>query len=407
MITIIKNISEILTLETAIKKDGRNLLPSDLDVKKNFALIYDDHNITWIGDKAKIPKEIIPNREIDLGSRVLTPEIVDSHTHLVFGGDRSKEYVDRLNGKAYQDIANEGGGINFTAKATAKLSQDDLFKLGIQRIDRMSSYGTGTIEIKSGYGLDFENEKKLTLVIDKLKKHYQHRIQIFNTFCAAHAIPIGKTSQEYLNEVVWPLLNEFSKSKTIDAVDIFFEKNYFGQIETEELLTRAKKFSLYGKIHADEFNDNKGAVLAAKYKALSCDHLLETKEDGFLALANSKTVATLLPGTSLFLGKKFANGTEMLKAGVKVAIATDFNPGSCHFDNLVLLASIAAPQYKMNMAQLWSAITLNASHALGYMNQGALVTGMAPRFSIFDTDHFEDITYSWGKNLAQPLSKFI
>ena len=150
----------------------------------------------------------------------------------------------------------------------------------------------------------------------------------------------------------------------------------------------------------DEFNDNKGAVLAAKFEALSADHLLQTSEDGILALANSKTVATLLPGTGLFLGKKQANARAFLDAGVKVSIASDYNPGSCHCDNLILIASLAAPLYGLNQAELWSAITLNAAHAVGLTKQGAIVEGLRPRFSIFHTDSIDKITYSWGKNLA-------
>ena len=407
MTTLIKNISQALTLQSAFIKDGRNLDAIDLSVIQDASLLFDEQKIIWIGKKSELPAKMKIEKVIDLEGRVLTPEIVDSHTHLVFAGDRSGEYVSRLNGISYQDIYKEGGGINLTVKSTTAISSDQLYNDAKERIERISSFGVGTIEIKSGYGLSLLEEKKITLVIDKLKKHYENHIQIFNTFCAAHAIPPGKTSTQYLNEVVWPLLEEFGNLKIIDAVDIFFEKDYFNHAETDELLIRAKKFSLLGKIHADEFNDNKGAILACKHQALSCDHLLETREDGFKALANSKTVATLLPGTSLFLGKKFSRARELLDLGGKVAIASDYNPGSCHFDNLIFLAALSAPQYKMNIAELWAAITLNASHALGKLHQGALVVGMKPRFSVFDTDHFEMITYSWGKNLAIPWKQLI
>lgn len=397
---LLKNISEILTLESAFKKDGRHLLPNDISLIANGAIIFNKKKIEWIGSSKNIPLNYKIDKEFDLTGFVVTPEIVDSHTHLVFAGDRSVEYVSRINGKSYQDIYKEGGGINTTVKSTSQETELHLFDMAVNRINHIHSLGIGTIEIKSGYGLSLQSERKITEVIHRLKKHFKGKVQIFNTYLAAHGIPASSNSKEYLDNVVWPLLEEFSQSKMIDAVDIFFEKDYFNKEETEELLIRSKKYNLLGKIHADEFNDNKGAILASKHQALSCDHLLETTEDGILALSQSKTVATVLPGTSLFLGKKFARAREMLNSGVKVAMASDYNPGSCHCDNLLMLASIAAPQYKMNITELWAAITLNASHSLGLKTQGALLPGMTPRFSMFKTEHFEDITYSWGKNLA-------
>lgn len=397
---LLKNISEILTLESAYKKDGRYLTPDDLSLIPAGAIIFNKKQIEWIGSSKNIPLNYQIDKEFDLKGFVVTPEIVDSHTHLVFAGDRSVEYVSRINGKSYQTIYNEGGGINTTVNSTAQETELNLFKTAVDRINHIHSLGIGTIEIKSGYGLSINSERKITQVIHRLKKHFEGRVQIFNTYLAAHGIPSGSSSKEYLKNVVLPLLEEFSNAKMIDAVDIFFEKDYFNKEETEELLIRAKKYNLSGKIHADEFNDNKGAILACKHLALSCDHLLETTEDGIKALSQSNTVATVLPGTSLFLGKKFARAREMLNSGVKVAMASDYNPGSCHCDNLLMLASITAPQYKMNITELWAAITLNASHALSLKRQGALISGMSPRFSIFKTDHFQNITYSWGKNLA-------
>ena len=195
----------------------------------------------------------------------------------------------------------------------------------------------------------------------------------------------------------WPFVILADK-KIIDAVDIFHEEGYFGSKEVISLFDLAKNLNIPIKIHADEFNDNKGALLAVEYGALSADHLLCTNKDNIKAMAQSNTVATLLPGTGMFLGKNQANGRMFLDEGAKVAIASDYNPGSCHWDNLLSIASLAAPIYKMNITELWCSITLNASHALGLKNQGAIVEGFTPKFSLFKVDTVDQITYNWGQN---------
>jgi Imidazolonepropionase and related amidohydrolases len=282
----------------------------------------------------------------------------------------------RLNGADYQEIAKSGGGILNTMKGTQALSSEELFDISVDRVNRIHSYGVGTIEIKSGYGLTYSKEMELTKVIDKLKKHFYPKVQIKNTFMAAHAVPKEyKNSNEFMNSVVIPLLEELADKGIIDAVDIFHEKNYFDEKDTKLLFEKAQALGIDRKSHADEFFDNKGAILAANYQALSTDHLLRTEQDGIEALASSSTVATLLPGTGFFLGKPQANARRFLDEGVKVAIASDYNPGSCHCDNVILVASLAAPVYKMNIAELWSSITLNAAHALGIKNQGAVKQG--------------------------------
>ncbi|MDD4974673.1 MAG: imidazolonepropionase [Bacteriovorax sp.] len=402
-IKIFRNFSEIATLASAHHKNGRRLNPDDLGLIKNGSIVFDHEKIIWVGEDRNLPDDYldIGHPEIDVTGKVCLPEIVDSHTHLVFGGDRAHEYTMRLNGASYEEIAAAGGGILNSMKGTLNLTRAELLKAAHQKVKTMRSYGVGTIEVKSGYGLSFEKEYELSHVIHDLKNIVRPEIQIINTFMAAHAVPKSfSSSYDYMKEVVLPLLDKLGEEQILDCVDIFHEKNYFSDDDVVFLFERAKRWNINVKIHADEFNDNKGAVLAAKYEALSADHLLQTTEDGISALANSNTVATLLPGTGLFLGKSQANARAMLDAGVRVAMASDFNPGSCHCDNLILIASIAAPLYKLNQTELWCAITLNAAHALGLKNQGALVKGLKPRFSVFNTDSIDRITYNWGKNLA-------
>ncbi len=400
MIKVYRNFSQIVTLANALKKDGRNLTPQDLSIIENGTIVFDGTKILWVGKDGDLPEKYQNIPPTDFDNKILVPELVDSHTHLVFGGDRSLEYSMRLNGSTYEEIRKAGGGIVATMKATDNYSKEDLLEISSERIEQIYSYGIGTIEIKSGYGLTLEKEKEISLIIHELKKKFQGKVNIFNTYMAAHAVPKGySSSHEYMEKTVIPLLRDLATHKIIDAVDIFHEKNYFDSSDCENLFKEAQKLGIKIKIHADEFNDNKGAVLATKFNALSCDHLLNTDTDGIKALSHSSTVATLLPGTGFFLGVRQANARAFLDAGVKVAIGSDYNPGSCHCDNLLLIASFAAPQYNMNLCELWASITLNAAHALGLKDQGAIVEGLKPRFTIFEANAIDKITYNWGKNL--------
>lgn len=403
MIKVFKNLSQLVTMKDAFDKGGRNLLPADLTIIEDGALVFNEAKILWTGKTSELPEnyQSITAEEFN---GVLVPEIVDCHTHLVFGGDRSSEYSMRLNGADYEEIASSGGGILNTMTSTNSLSEEELFNEAVERILRLNSYGVGTIEIKSGYGLNFEKEYEVSKVIHKLKIHFAPKIKIINTFMAAHAVPKSfKTSNLYIKECVIPLMEKLHSESLIDAVDIFHEKGYFDNLDVSELFTKAKQLGLSVKSHADEFQDNKGALLAAKFEALSTDHLLMTQDDGIEALAKSNTVATLLPGTGFFLGKPQANARRFLDKGCRVAIGSDYNPGSCHCDNVLLIASLAAPTYKMNLAELWSSITLNAASALGLENQGAIKEGLSPRFSLFDVKSIDQITYNWGRNYSNSL----
>lgn len=400
MLRALINLNEIVTMKSAHAKDGRKLIPSDLSIIKNGAIVYDDSKILWVGDTQKFPEQY-RNLARDFSGHVLTPEIVDSHTHIVFGGDRAQEYADRLNGVSYEEIAKRGGGILYTMKLTNEATPEELFRTASERIERLYSYGVGTVEIKSGYGLNFERELEVSLIIDRLKKCFAPKIQIFNTYLAAHDVPkTFQSSGQYLKEVVLPLLERLAPMKIIDAVDIFHEKNYFTSEDVDLLFTKAKSLGIARKIHADELNDNDGASLAVKHDALSADHLLKVSAKGIEDLAQGKTVATLLPGTAFFLGKPLAPARSLLDGGAKVAIGSDYNPGSCHCDNLLLVASMSAAQLKLNQAELWAGITLNAASALGLKDQGVIASGLKPRFSLFKTESLSHITYNWGRNFA-------
>jgi imidazolonepropionase len=400
----IKNLSQLVTLAPALKKDGRNLVPNDLDIITDGAIVFNEQEILWVGKTTDLPVQYHNIDTISKPGHVLTPELVDAHTHLVFAGDRSHEYTMRLNGADYQTIANNGGGILNTMQATLMASEDELFALAKSRIETIQLYGIGSLEIKSGYALTYDGELKLTRVINRLKQHFAPKIQIHNTFMAAHAVPVTfKSSSEYMDQVVFKLLANKEVLGCIDSVDIFYEQGYFTTDDTYNLFKHCQNLNIPVRIHADEFNDNQGAIIACEFKALSADHLLCTGLDGVSKLAQSNTVAVLLPGTAYFLGKPLANAKAFLSSGCKVALASDFNPGSCHCDNLILIASIAAKNMGFNIAELWAAITLNAACALNLKQQGALVPGLKPRFSIFQTNSIDQVTYNWGKNFAVTL----
>lgn len=399
MTKIWTNISNLATLSSAYNKNGRYIKPEDLSIIQDGAVAFDENRIFWVGKTKDIPEQFERYEQINLSGKTVTPALVDSHTHLIFGGDRSFEYSMRLNGNTYEEIANAGGGILETSNGTKSLSIEALIKESRSKINRIKSYGVKTIEVKSGYGLDYKTERMLTLAIDQLKKEYYGDVEIFNTYMAAHAIPKEfSSSTEYLNNIVKPLLKELAPLNIIDAVDIFHEKNYFTKEDVTELFKVAKSLNIPTKIHADEFFDNSGLKLAIEHQSLSADHLLKSNPETIKKLNESKTVATLLPGTSFFLGKDLADARLFLDSGAKVAIASDYNPGSCHCDNLLMLASLAAPSYKMNIAELWTSITLNAAHALNMPDRGAIVSGLKPIMSIWDEDSINKITYNWGRN---------
>lgn len=399
-----KNLNQILTLSGAHQKDGRHLLPEDLSLVEDGAIVFDSQKIHWVGSTKDVPSNYHFDQIFDLSGFVLTPELVDSHTHLVFAGNRAQEYSMRLNGADYQEIAAAGGGILASTKATRAASFEQLFESAKLRIEEINAYGVGTIEIKTGYSLTHQGERLVSEVINALKDYFAPRVQIIRTSMAAHALPKEfETTSQYMKSVVIPLLEELVKDDLIDQADIFHERGYFDNNDLDLFIKTCKSLNLPFKLHADEFHDNGGAVTAAKNQALSADHLLSSTKESLTTLAQSQTVATLLPGTGFFLGKPQADAQTLLNAGAKVAIASDYNPGSCHVDNLLLCASLAAPHYKMNICQLWAAMTLNSAHALGLKSQGALKPGLSPRFSLFKCDQLSEITYSWGKNLASPL----
>jgi imidazolonepropionase len=399
MLKIFRNISQVATLKGVLEKDGRSLLPEDLSIIEHAACVFDHEKIIWVGKDQDLPGEYLNDSEntLNLSGQCLIPQLIDSHTHLVFAGNRANEFSMRLNGASYEEIASRGGGIQSTVNATRLADNEHLLSLARKRVHQMAKQGIGTIEIKSGYGLSYADEKRLNLIIDQLKQEFAPKITILNTFLAAHAIPAEFSSaDEYLDQVVFPLLNEDDFRTKIDFVDIFVEENYFTIQQAHSLFKRCQRYGLPVKIHADELSDTNGAKIACEFKAISADHLICINQKNIELLAKSNTVATMLPGTSLFLGKPLAPAKKLAEVGARLAIASDYNPGSCNFNNLLQIASMGAVQYQLNTAQALSAITFNAAKALNIDLHGAIVPGYRPRFTRYQTDKIENLFYHWG-----------
>lgn len=394
---LFKNISEALTLNGCVKKNGAHLTTDDLGIIKNAAIITDDKSILWVGQESLLPSEYMSNvkTEINCNNCVATPALIDSHTHLLFSGDRSNEYFMRLSGLSYEEIAKLGGGITYTSSITNNLTEEELYTIGLDRLKHFYNHGVYVVEIKSGYCLTLDGEYKMMKVIDKLAKKNPYNIQIHRTLMAAHAIPKNISKDKYINTVVLPLIEKCASEKLVDSVDIFHELNYFSTSDVELIFKWALGHNLSVKLHADELNNNEGASLASKYKCLSADHLLETDSEGASDLAKNNIVATLLPGTALFLGKKIPNAKNFTALGCRVAIASDFNPGSCHQNDVFLIARTCAPSLKINPAEFWCAITFNAAKALNISTIGALVPYFSNKFLIWDESKSEKLLYDW------------
>ena len=405
-LTLLHNISCALTLKNAVSKNGRQLLKEDLSLINNVAIVKNDETIEWIGTKDQLPKTFYNSftDEIDLQNRVVTPGLIDAHTHLIFSGNRANEYMMRLSGASYEEISKAGGGIVASSMATNSADDDYLEKLATNRINVLYELGIAACEIKTGYSLTLDGEIRLLKIINDLKKKFSSKLLIHRTLMSAHAIPQKMNKDEYIKSIVLPTIDQATSLKIIDSLDVFHEVNYFEQSDVEVIFNYARKFNLDLKLHVDEFNNNGGAKLGARYNCSSVDHLLHTDLEGACALAASNTIATLLPGTAFYLGKKLANAKMLIDAGCAVAIASDFNPGSCYFNDVFQIARMSAPSLKINPAALWSAITLNAAKSLGLKNYGALLPNFSSQILVWEASNPDDLLFDW---TLRPKCSFI
>ena len=302
---------------------------------------------------------------IDAEGKYVLPAFCDSHTHLVFARSREEEFVDRIKGLTYEEIALKGGGILNSARRLGEMSEEELFEQATNRLNLLKSYGTGAIEIKSGYGLSLEAELKMLRVIKRLKE--TSGIAIKATFLGAHAFPkeFKENHRAYIDLIIHEMLPAIEKDNLADYIDIFCERNYFSVEEMEEILTAGKKYGLQAKVHVNQFTVMGGIKKAIELGALSVDHLEEISEDDITALKSSTTIPTLLPSCSHFIGIPFGDARRMMDEGLPVSLASDFNPGTTPSGNLAFVWSLACVKMKMTPEEALNALTVNAAYAMG------------------------------------------
>ena len=342
---------------------------------------------------------------IDLSGKVVLPSWNDSHTHLVFAGTREKEFIDRINGLSYEEIAERGGGILNSANLLENTSENDLFDSASRRLEEVIKMGTGAIEIKSGYGLSIDGELKMLRVIQRLKEAYN--IIIKSTFLGAHAVPkeYKNNKDGYMDLVINEMLSKVVSEELADYVDIFCEKGYFTIEDTKRLLEAAKKYGIQGKTHVNQFNSIGGVQASVELGALSVDHLEEMREEDYIALKDSDCMPTILPSCSFFLSIPYGPAKRMIENGLPVALASDYNPGSTPSGNMNFVASLGCIQMKMTPEQVINATTINTAYAMGLEKEvGSICIGK--RANIFitkDIPSYSYLPYSFGENVIDKV----
>lgn len=375
---------------------------SNLPSINNAYLVIKDGLINDFGKMSNIPKT--DNLEIiDAKNKFVLPAWCDSHTHSVFTSNRADEYIQKIRGISYQEIASNGGGILKSSDQINKVTEDNLFYESEKRIKKLISYGTGCLEIKSGYGLNYESELKMLKVIKRLKNSLP--ILIKSTFLGAHAIPKEYSKKEYFELIINKMIPDFSKENLIDFVDIFCEKNYFSTSEVSKLINEAKKFNLLSKIHVNQFNSIGGIKVAVENNALSVDHLEVLNENDIKSLKSGKTMPVLLPGCSFFLDINYAPAKKLLSNGIPFAIASDFNPGSSPTGNMNFIVSLACNKLKLTTEQAINAATLNGAYAMGVSEKsGSICHGKFANLIITEKlDSIDELPYYYAENLIYKI----
>lgn len=402
---ILYNASQIVTVagRGAERKCGRDM--RDIGVIQDGAVAIKDGRIAFVGASDDIDISDA-ERSINAYGKVVLPGFIDSHTHLVFAGAREEEFARRIAGATYAEIAASGGGINTTVKATRAASKVELTEYALHRLDSCLGFGSTTVEIKSGYGLDYESEIKLLEVINELKD--LHVVDIVPTFLGAHTIPFDykERRDDYLALVLDRMLPEVARRGLAEYCDVFVERGAFTVDEARVLFERARALGLPVRVHADQITAGGGSELAADMQAASADHLDHISDEGIERMKAAGTIATLLPGVSLFLGEPMPDARRLIDAGLPVAIATDMNPGSCMSENMQLMMSLAAMQMRMTMEEVITAVTLNAAAALHRADRlGSIEVGKQADLLIFDVPAWQRILYHYGVNHLNTVIK--
>ena len=401
---LLENASQIVTVSGFQAKKGAEM--QDIGVLEGGSILVRGDRIERVLKSGESLGDLVPDQVIDCSGKTILPGFVDSHTHLVFGGYRENEYNWRLRGDSYVDIMNRGGGIINSVRGTREASFESLFKSGMKRLDSMTRFGVTTVEAKSGYGLDKETEIRQLEVIKALQE--SHSLDLVPTFMGAHSVPLeykGRGS-EFVEFLIADVMPEVVEKGLAEFCDIFCEKNVFSIEESRRLLTAAKAMGFKLKLHADEIVQLGGAELAAELGAVSADHLLQASDEGIRAMAASGVVATVLPCTAFSLKEHYARARQMMDSGCAVAVATDFNPGSCFTESVPLAIALTTLQMGMTIEEVITGLTLNGAAAVGRADEiGSIDVGKKADLVIHEFPSYQFIPYHIGVSTVEKVIK--
>ena len=398
---LIKNIGLLATAEGNAPLRGSKQ-HEGIKLIKNAAVLINDGVIQAVYENGAVPSFSVPVEVINAQGRLVTAGLVDAHTHLIFGGWRQHEVPLKLRGASYLEILQAGGGILNTLTATRQATEEELYRKAGCALDEMLAHGVTTVEAKSGYGLNIEDELKQLRVIRDLKE--KGAFNVVPTFMAAHAVPpeFKGDPDGYIEFICTKILPKVADDELCEFVDVFCETGVFDVEQSRKMLTYAQAYGFGTKIHADEIDAIGGSVLAGEIGAVSAEHLIAVDQAGIESMARGGTIACLLPGTSLYLGKDFAPARRFIEAGVPVAVCTDFNPGSCPSDNLQLCMNLAYLRYRMTPEEILAAVTINAACAVNRGDSiGTVEPGKQADLVLWDALDLNYLVYRMGSNLAK------
>jgi imidazolonepropionase len=387
---------------------GKNM--SLINTISNAYLLIEENKISDFGSMSKLPQKFAASLHsdtevTDASGRFVFPSFCDSHTHLVYAGSREQEFTDKIKGLSYEEIARRGGGILNSAKKLHETSEDDLYFQSMERISEIIGFGTGAVEIKSGYGLNLKDELKMLRVIKRIKESAP--IEVKATFLGAHAVPDEYKSNKgkYVDLIINEMIPVVASEDLADYIDVFCDKGFFTTKDTERILMAGLKYDLIPKIHANELDFSGGVQTGVKYNALSVDHLERTGDAEIEALKGSETMPTLLPGSAFFLGLPDPPVRKMIDAGLPVALASDYNPGSSPSGNMKLVMSLACIRLKMLPEEAINAVTINSAYAMGLSEtHGSISKGkVANVFITKEIPSYEFMPYAFGSNLVETV----
>lgn len=403
LITNIKSLNGIGSLETRLLA-GKKM--SEWDRIEDAYLLTEGSQISSYGLMSEIDSNLFEEegiKVIDARGRMVFPSFCDSHTHLVYAGSREIEYVDKIKGLTYEEIAKRGGGILNSAQRLHDASEEELVEQALERLNEIIQYGTGAVEIKSGYGLNTQDEIKMLRVIHRLKM--LSPLTIKSTFLGAHAVPAeykGK-QDEYVDLIINEMIPQVASANLADFIDVFCDRGFFTPDDTERILMAGMKYGMRPKIHANELDYSGGIQVGVKYNALSVDHLEFTGDDEIDALLGTETMPTLLPGAAFFLNMVHAPARKMMEAGLPIALASDFNPGSSPSGNMQLILSMGCIMFRMTPEEALNACTINGAYAMGISDQyGSIAVGKKANFFITKPiSTMEFMPYAYGSNKVE------